>query len=698
MDHPRGAAAAAALERAGAGTGAARRGDDAGEARGGGHAPAADGGATPNPRAQPGGGSDGAILDERNTMAALLVKLRTQGGSDADVAFECLASLCDLKMLHPLDNADAIRAVLLAMQSHAGCADVQVVGCLLLADFTEHNEFNRMTAGGAGAIDTVAAAICVHIGHADVQRLGCRMLQRTVKTNASNARVAGTAGAAESIVAGMVAHAHVADVQECACSALSVLMHSDETGENMRRTGACGGIAAVVAALRAHGAEVRVQSAGSAALTHLTTCEEYLMQAVHAGAAEVLLASLRTHVADAYAISCVLKALHFVCHDGAAALTSARGAALPADITRAIVMAVDAHPNAAAVQCDGCSALARLLRGATNELQASAARCGAFQSVLRALREFRTSEDVQCTGCMALTALLCGKSDKRNHAAAVEGGAIAAAVEAMRSFPASTKLQKHAVDVLNGILSTVIDADVQTAVVNAGAVGAVVHALLAHPEDIMLQQTGCDTLYFSVSQDARHIRAAIAAGAIDAVVGALPAMSSPLFRDHQDAMHQFHESVCAVLNTLIRGDDARALAATRAGALEALRAHPPCLESNAFTWGDEPAYNLLLPRLRDAAARHDAAPCAFAACKRCGARRARGAMCARPGCGARKRAGGASSGEAEEEEEEKAMKRCGACAVIAYCCPAHQREDWERHKPECRELRRAAAAAAEAQQ
>jgi hypothetical protein len=691
MDNPRGAAAAAALERAGAGVGAARRGDDAGEARGGGHAPGADGGATPNPRAQPGGGSGDAILEERNTMAALLVKLRTRGGSSDNVAVECLSSLCDLKMLHPLDNADAIRAVLPAMQSHAGCAGVHASGCLLLALFMEQNELNRTAAGAAGAIDTVLAAMRAHRCDEQVQSFGCRMLQHTVMTNAANARAAGAAGAAQAIVAAMVAHAHVAKVQETACSALSVLMHSDETGGNTHHIAAAGGVTTVVAALRAHRAETDMQWNGYAALGHLAKREEYRMQTVHAGAAEEALASLSTHAADARAIRSILRALHFVCHDGAAALTGARGAALPADIARAVVMTLDAWQHDAGVQSDGCSALARLLKGATDELQANVALSGAIPSLLRALREFRTSEDVQRYGCMALTAL-CKGGNQRNCAAAFDAGAIAAAVHAMRSFPASAELQQHFCFLLQDLLGTVIPADVHIAAVNAGAAGAIVHAMLAHPADSIMQWIGCSTLKSTVCRDARHIRDAVAAGAIDATVGALPATSSP---DLQAPAQRFHETVCAVLDALIRGDDARALAATRAGALEALRAHPPRanLEENAFRWGGEPAYNLLLPRLRDAAARHDAAPCAFAACKRCGARRARGAMCARPGCGARKRAGGGGG----EEEEEK-MKRCGACAVIAYCCPTHQREDWERHKPECRELRRAAAAAAEEQQ
>jgi hypothetical protein len=48
-------------------------------------------------------------------------------------------------------------------------------------------------------------------------------------------------------------------------------------------------------------------------------------------------------------------------------------------------------------------------------------------------------------------------------------------------------------------------------------------------------------------------------------------------------------------------------------------------------------------------------------------------MCARPGCGLRKRADGSG----------KTLLRCGRCRVRAYCGVAHQRDDWARHKGEC---------------
>ncbi len=56
--------------------------------------------------------------------------------------------------------------------------------------------------------------------------------------------------------------------------------------------------------------------------------------------------------------------------------------------------------------------------------------------------------------------------------------------------------------------------------------------------------------------------------------------------------------------------------------------------------------------------------------------------CALPGCAAR-------------EMHPRQFKRCAACATLAYCCKAHQVEDWPRHKAPCKAARKAAAAAAE---
>jgi hypothetical protein len=75
-----------------------------------------------------------------------------------------------------------------------------------------------------------------------------------------------------------------------------------------------------------------------------------------------------------------------------------------------------------------------------------------------------------------------------------------------------------------------------------------------------------------------------------------------------------------------------------------------------------------------ARAAHDAAPrCAGGggACARCAALVAAGALCACPGCDARRRPDG------------RALARCAGCRGAAYCGPAHQREDWAAHKRTC---------------
>jgi hypothetical protein len=56
--------------------------------------------------------------------------------------------------------------------------------------------------------------------------------------------------------------------------------------------------------------------------------------------------------------------------------------------------------------------------------------------------------------------------------------------------------------------------------------------------------------------------------------------------------------------------------------------------------------------------------------------------CALPGCAAR-------------EVHPTQFKRCAARAALAYCCKAHQVEDWPRHKAACKAACKAAAAAAE---
>ncbi len=68
---------------------------------------------------------------------------------------------------------------------------------------------------------------------------------------------------------------------------------------------------------------------------------------------------------------------------------------------------------------------------------------------------------------------------------------------------------------------------------------------------------------------------------------------------------------------------------------------------------------------------HQPAACA---CVAGSAARSAGRLCSRAGCGATTRGDGGGG----------KLKRCGRCGRAAYCCKAHQADDWARHKAECK--------------
>ncbi len=177
-------------------------------------------------------------------------------------------------------------------------------------------------------------------------------------------------------------------------------------------------------------------------------------------------------------------------------------------------------------------------------------------------------------------------------------------------------------------------------------------------------------------------------------------VASPLFEDalatavavgttssragDRDRMRIAAVALLALAADTALGDAAAATAAaTRAGLLPLLEEGGPLSVVRAWEMQDaEKARPALIKVLKRAIEVHDAAACsAPSACARCAQLRAAGKRCGLPGCGASRRAADA----------DRTMAKCGDCRRLAYCCSAHQKEDWARHKAECR-----AAAAAQA--
>jgi hypothetical protein len=597
-----------------------------------------------------------------------VAELRARGGSDADVAERCCKSLFELTL--PA-GADAVAAVASVMVAHRrGCARVQQAGCMALTKLADASADNRAAVGRCGGLEAVVAAMQSCRADAAVLLFCCLALDAFVNREAGPAHMAGAAGAVEALVAAMAAHVNDPVVQSRAGGMLNVLLCFDATSHNARRAGAAGAVAVLLSAMRAHAADVRMQASVCAGLGNIAADAQSRVQAINAGAIEAILAALNSSLTRAIADDTFLlqhgcTAIGNLC-EAVVAAVDARSAALVGDATRTILAALDAHPAHFNLQRGGCLALGVF----ADEVQhkAAVARAGAIPAIVRALRLHPAAGDLQRRCCKTLSAL-CGKNS-HNADAACAAGAIALVVAAMRTFAGdNADGQADACLALRDMVSSRAH---QAAAGSAGAVEAIVLALRAHPTHQLVQFAGCTSLVGLLFRNVLNIRAAVAAGAIGSVTAAIGVLASA----SAEMQPHVYEACCIALDVLIHdsgNDDAHALIAMSAGALEAVLEHeqPRVVGS---VWGDV-CYQRLPEQLRAAAARHDAdGACAADGCKRCAGMRARGELCGAPGCSARMRA----------DDNAKKLLRCGRCRVAAYCCVAHQQEDWAHHKPECR--------------
>jgi hypothetical protein len=578
--------------------------------------------------------------------AALVAQLRalSAAGGSYDEQARCCADLRDVASL-PTGAAaeDAVRTVVAALARGVQHAMLQWAGCGALGALV-HAAPALSATTAAACLTAVLAALRAHLDDADTQCAGCSTLAVIVRLDATTRATAGAAGSLGVVVAAMTRHA----------SDLNVVVQDD--ARNAASALDAGGATAIVAAMRAFPAAVPVQLAGCFALASVVD----------------VLGTLGDERAEFAAID-------------------------------AVVAAMRVQADESVVQKKGCEVLMRTFCDDKNASAAWVRRGAAVLTVVTAaMRAHRDDLDVLAFGCLAITRVMLSTED--NKRAANAGAVIEDVLSALRAHPAAATLQQYGVNALSnicrhvranqlagaaaGVLEVTISA-MRTHATDAGMQGAGCYALGAFVKDVPSSQTRagklgcvalmvaaqrvcaagppnvsrtaisvhwCEALMLMVMRHPTNTHAAVAAGAIEACLTHLCTF---------DDMPDVFRWVCGVLTCLVvgTGHEARAVLA---GALEALEAR------RAQDADAETARLQLIRRLQPAAQRHDAAPCAVSACKRCAEARARGIMCALPGCGARSRDGGA-----------KKLLRCGTCRAACYCSAAHQREDWGRHKPEC---------------
>jgi hypothetical protein len=397
-----------------------------------------------------------------------------------------------------------------------------------------------------------------------------------------------------------------------------------------------------------------------------------------------------------------------LCHIWEAAETLG-GAHADATAADAAVAAMRAFASDSALQCRCCDLLARMFHDEHKNTDAAwLRRSGAVMAVVTAaLRTHRHDVEVLTAGCAVIKLLMLNTKirEREMHLGMASiRGVIEAIVAAMRAFPAVAALQLHGCDSLCNACYMVRDN--QLAAAAAGGLEVAISAIRTHASNAEVQMAGCIALTAMIADLPPSQTRAGELGGVEAMMAALRACAAaPLAAEHTE----FFARWCTTLSRLVQDQPMNTHKAVAAGAIELVVVHmcAPAAAPRVFQWGcgllsclvfdtghearavlagvlealearraEDPDYEAarldVIRHLQPAARRHDAAPCAVAGCKRCEVARARGALCALPGCGARGRDGGA-----------KKLLRCGTCRAACYCGPAHQREDWRRHKSEC---------------
>jgi hypothetical protein len=627
-----------------------------------------------------------AAAPQSNVVQAAADAISTLRASSSS-AYE-LARCCQL--LADLDNvsdADAVSAVVGAMQTHPTHAALQRCGCKALSSLGFDSAAHRARAGAVGGVDAVVAAMRAFPVQKQFQVSACFALANTTNDNAQNRIHAGAAGAVPAVVAALKAH-DCTDLLVVGCQALANLI-CDDFG-NAAAAAPAGAIDVVMAVLRGRRASARCYASACSALSKLAAFEEPRCIIVAAGGIETVLAVLHAHAADAMVSASACNAVGNL-YGAGKSLPCTHASSLAAAVAVAVVSTLNAHCGCADAQMYGCYALCNVARGGapperrSNVVHVRAA--GGISAAVAAMRAHPSDAVVQMHGCNALDNMCA--DDKSVALEAGAAGAVEAVTHAMHTLAAHGDMQRGCCRSMHILVAA--DAAIQAKALTSGAVEALVHTLQASAdgEGKDWHSDACWALAFITKHNADK---ADIPGGIEAVVATLRRATRERARDADDAGDAaagdavradgtvavpLEASMLYALLLLIRGHDGRQERAVRAGALEAASAAG---ESDvvARSKAAHDVLSTLLPLLHAAAQRHDAGDCTQpAGCARCAGMRACGTMCALPGCCARQRAALTESGNTS-------LLRCGRCRLAAYCGAAHQHDDWARHKAECR--------------
>jgi hypothetical protein len=232
-------------------------------------------------------------LDVGRFTAAETVGALRDFPEDAGLAVKALKAFSGRNDMQAAIDAGTVAAVVAAVRTHAGVADVAGCGCWALWKIADLPAGQQATIDeGAPAI--IVAAMRVHESIAYVEHFGCRGLANIAVLPAGK-QAAVDAGAPATIVAAMRAHIRVANVARQGCMALGSIANLPAGQLAVFDAGA---VNSIIAALRGHADNADVAEYGCFALSRIALLPAGKAAIIAAGGRSVITA-LRTRHASA---------------------------------------------------------------------------------------------------------------------------------------------------------------------------------------------------------------------------------------------------------------------------------------------------------------------------------------------------------------------------------------------------------------
>ena len=366
-------------------------------------------------------------------------------------------------------TAEAVPAVVAAMETHSGNAQIQRSGNACLAKLLLRDDVSRDVAAAIGKCNGMAAVsgAMVAFKDADTQMMGVAAMANLARAGVTSA------AAAEAVHEALVAHPDSKPIQEYACMALA---HMAVAGDSdVRAFIVDAALSTVVAALRAHAETPSIQRMACAALAQCGNGRKVLdtpnaLAAVAAAletnklvlqVAQAALAALQAMAGavtaeETDAVDVIRKAILDVLaiHPASAAACVANLAVVSAEIAQSLLEAnaleiiiqagLDRCPDDDDVQSAGCAAIARVA-GAIPNRAPTVARLLAADAGARVVRATANSANsARCAasacaavGCMAGIGQVLRMKLNQDDAASL------AVVGAMQRHAAHAAVQEH---------------------------------------------------------------------------------------------------------------------------------------------------------------------------------------------------------------------------------------------------------------